>query len=542
MFRPKSRKRKRQSERESRRQPSRRLFLESLESRRLLAGVVNLDITAGDLTIEGDSSNNQVEVRAGAATGQLIVTGKSGTLLTLGTSTQTFSTLTVNGVIDDLIVDLAGGNDTFELGTAAGTRTNISDDVTISNDDDDENFIRNADIGGDLLVDRASGGSAGSSDLTILDTIIRGSTTVDNDGAGGMEDGDSKTIIERSELEGTLSIENAEGDDTTIIADTSIGAALFVRPPTATTDPILDIHNGDGSSFTSITSKNDPAGTTPLPPGTLNRPTVYGSIHVSNGSPAPSGTIVAPPTTGTLPSGIATTVDIVVVNQADVLGELDVENFDGHSEVIVVDSNIGTDTKPATSPGGYGGPITVANGDGFDIFELNRSKAQYGVFITNNSAAGQTWGSHSLVADSEVGKRVPSGPAFSLIGDDGDDVFNISDATRATMIHAGGLSLDLLDGDDEVSIVGVAGNNVRLESLMISGGDGDDGVVLRNAEVESMLKVELHAGVDRLELRVLASELPNALIGSILLDGGVGADFFTIPAGIPFTSFETPIT
>jgi hypothetical protein len=174
---------------------------------------------------------------------------------------------------------------------------------------------------------------------------------------------------------------------------------------------------------------------------------------------------------------------------------------------------------------------------------LNRSEAQYGVFVTNNSGAGQTWGSQSLVADSKVGKRVASGPAFSFVGDDGDDVFNINDsATGTTRIYAAGLSLSLLNGDDEVSIVGGGGNKIEIDSLTVTGGDGDDAVVLRNTLVESMLMIDLGAGVDRLELRVLANELPNALIGSILLDGGVGADFFTIPVGIPFTNFETPIS
>jgi len=544
MFRPKNRKRKRQAERSARHNPSRRLFLESLETRRLLAGVVNVITAAspGDLTLDGDNSNNQVEVRAGAVTGQLVITGKTGTLLTLDGGPQSFSSLTVNGIVDDLFVDLGGGNDTFELGTAAGSRTEIADDVLISNDDDDENFIRNADIGGDLTVDRIVDGA--SSELTIKDTIVRGNTTVDNDGIGGLFDGDSKTVIEKSELEGTLTISNVAGDDTTIIVDTSVGAALFVRPPSVTTDPVIDISNGGGSSFTSITSKNDPATTTPLPPGTLNRPTVYGSINISNGDPVPPTIVVPPPTGGgALPTGLITTVDIVVVNSADVLGELNVDNFEGHSEVIVVDSKIGTDTKPATAPGGYGGPITVANGNGFDVFELNRSEAQYGVFVTNNSGAGQTWGSQSLVADSKVGKRVASGPAFSFVGDDGDDVFNINDsATGTTRIYAAGLSLSLLDGDDEVSIVGGGGNKIEIDSLMVTGGDGDDAVVLQNALVESMLMIDLGAGVDRLELRVLANELPNALIGSILLDGGVGADFFTIPVGIPFTNFETPIS
>ena len=90
---------------------------ERLESRRMLAGVVNVDTTtAGLLKLEGNHSNNHVVVHGTGAPGQFVVTGV-GTLLTLDGGSQAFtSPLTVNGITDHIMVELGNGADTFELG------------------------------------------------------------------------------------------------------------------------------------------------------------------------------------------------------------------------------------------------------------------------------------------------------------------------------------------------------------------------------------------------------------------------------------------
>jgi hypothetical protein len=441
---------------------------------------------------------------------------------------QTFTELTINGALDDLIVELKNGDDTFELGSDAEV-TKVSDDVEILNEDDDTNIFRNVDIGEDLEISRMD---TAHSELFIDNSIIRDDVELDNG------NGDTRTEISKSEIEGHLNIDNGDGDDTTVIADTTIGARQFVRPDDLGVPeiPVVDIDNGDGSSLTSITSKNDPDATNFLPTGQLGRPTIFGGVEITNGDPIPAGLLV-PPTVagGATPDALRITVDIVVINNADLLGGLDVENFDGHSEVIIVDSLIGIDTKPAENPvtasSGYGDAVFVENGNGFDVLLVDSSSLYYGLDVNNDQAAGgeSEWGSQTDIRDSKIGGRdgasLAAGDALIFQGDNGDDVFNISDSAAGTEIN-GLMSLDLFDGDDAVNLSGLPGT-IEIESLVIQGEDGDDSVFLRNVAIESMVMIELEAGVDTFEAREGVS-LPSPLAGTVLIDGGTGADFWHV--------------
>ena len=124
MFWPIQRSNKKMSKRlnKPRRASGRRLLVECLETRQVLSGVVGVSLSAGTLTLLGDQpltdtgsempSDNWVEVRQGAATGQFIVTGKGSTLLRVDGSLKTDTT--VNAVMN-IDVQLGLMNDTFEL-------------------------------------------------------------------------------------------------------------------------------------------------------------------------------------------------------------------------------------------------------------------------------------------------------------------------------------------------------------------------------------------------------------------------------------------
>jgi hypothetical protein len=218
---------------------------------------------------------------------------------------------------------------------------------------------------------------------------------------------------------------------------------------------------------------------------------------------------------------------------------------------VIIDSKIGTDTKAyimsAPATGGYGEAVTVDNGDGYDVFLMANSVAPYGLRIVNSGPtsppAGQTWGSQTDIRDSEIGTRdsalLGAGTALVFMGDNGPDWFNIVDTTSAGT-HIGGLmSIDLYDSVrqfDSVQIIGLPGT-VYIESLVIDGSAGDDNVYIENAEIESMVMIELHDGVDTLEIRT-GVLLPGPLVGTILLHGGDGADFYHIDPAVPFVSFE----
>ncbi|QDV70330.1 hypothetical protein Poly24_40510 [Rosistilla carotiformis] len=533
------RKSKKPSESTRRKQQARRrLRAECLEDRRLLAGVVNVDTTVfGDLTLDGNVSSNQIAVHGTAVPGQFVIEGENGTLLTLDGGAQTFSSLTVNGITDDIIVDLGHGDDIFTLGDNSNP-TEIGQNLIITNRDDDTNILRNVDIGEDLLISRTD---IAYSELQIDGSIIRNNVDIDNNV------GDTKTEISDSEIEGTLIIVNGNGDDVTVVDATSIGSAQFFRPggPGTPADPVVSITNGNGSSLTSFTSANDPDTTGFLPTGTLSRPTIYGGINIVNGDQLPPGLIVAPPTAGgATPSSLSVAVDIVVFNQADVLGHLDIENFDGHTETVIVDSNIGTDNKARDTVvpinGGYGDAVTIANGNGFDLFLSQNSTMQYGLSLNNGTG---NWGSQTDIRDSEIGGRDTGSlgvdAAIFFVGDNGDDVFNVSDTTSGSTFD-GMVILEFNNGEDHVQFMGVA-SQLELDMLDINFGAGDDLLYMENVEVKSMVKVLFLAGTDTLELRDNV-DFPPGLLGTIEIDGGAGADFYHVDnVMIPFINFDTLI-
>lgn len=518
------------------RQARRQLRAECLEGRQLLAGVVNVDTTAvGDLSLIGDVSSNRIAVHGTAVPGQFVVTGESGTLLTLDGGAQTFASLTINGITNDINADLGHGDDVFRLGNTTNP-TKIGENVNIINEDDDTNILTNVDIGEQLTISRTD---TAYSELMIEGSIIRFNVDIDNN------IGDTKTEISNSEIEGTLTILNGDGDDVIVVDATSIGSEQFFRPggPGTPADPVVSITNGNGSSLTSFTSANDPDSTGFLPTGTLARPTIYGGVNIVNGDQLPPGLIVAPPTAGgATPSALSVAVDIVVFNQADVLGHLDIENFDGHTETVIVDSNLGTDNKArdlgVPTNGGYGDAVTIANGDGFDVFLAQSSTMQYGLSLNNGTG---NWGSQTDIRDSEIGGRDTGslGPdaAIMFIGDDGDDVFNVSDTLGGSTFD-GMVMLNFNDGEDHVQFMGST-SQIELDMLDIDFGAGDDLLFMENVKVKSMANVVFLAGTDTLELRDNV-DLPGGLVGTILIDGGAGADFYHVDnVLIPFINFDT---
>jgi hypothetical protein len=514
-----------------------------------VGNIVTVLQQGNDLMLVGTGSNNHVAVHGTGVTGEFVITGKGGTLLRLGASQQTFSSLPLNGITDDIFSMLGDGADIFELGSET-SRTKVGSNVEIENIDDDTNILTKVEIGNELRITRRADDVA-SSELHILDSIIRQFVDIDNG------DGDTTTDIQDSEIEGNLDIVNGDGDDSTIIAGTTIGAEQFVRPGDAnsTADPVVLISNGAGGSLTSFTRKNDPDSTGSLPTGTLGRPTIFGGIQIVNGNPIPPGLEVPLPVpSGALPSQLRAATDIVVFNNATVIGELDVQNFDGHTETIIVDSQIGTDAIRSDAAGGYGEAATILNGDGFDITLVKASTLPYGFGLVNDLNSVTTggtngrWGSQTDIVDSKIGGRESNklaflagkpGVALYLSGDDADDDLIVTDTTSTGTEIDGELMTRLYNGNDQVRIVGVPGT-VKIDSLNISGSRGDDWVYLENMEVRSIIMVFLDEGVDRLEIRDGVT-LPNQVSGTIELDGGDGADVYHIDAGIPFTNCEIPV-
>lgn len=477
----------------------RRLRVEPLESRRVLAGLVSVDIfpiaLPGTLVLTGDGSNNEVEVQSTGTSGEYLISGLNGTLLELNGAGVTMTSLTVNGITGDIDAAMGTGNDTFRFsGPTAGGTSNIPTDLTITNDDGSNlNVLTDVLINGDLSVDKL-GGSSGYSELQIAGSTVIGDTTIDNVGAGS---GDSMTTIDSSSLQGgggatALMITNGAGDDVfALLGNSQVGTGAFIGP-----QPILLIDNGDGGSRTSFTGASQVAG-----PGTS---TIYGDILLLNGT------------------NIAGTMDILSFNLTNVLGTVIAVNGDGTTETTIMDSTLGSHAAA-----GLGGPLFISNDSGFDDFTMSGSTVQYGVDIDNDVAAGgtSTSGSSTQISTSSLGTHpLLVGDALSVSGDDGADDVSLDAVTLGAPVD---LSL-LFDGNNDVDIL----NGTTMPILALLGGSGNDSVLIDNSTISIDVSIELLAGADTLEIRNIdpLTQWPDPLLGLIVLDGGLGVDSANLDA------------
>ena len=78
--------------------------IEKLENKTLMAGDVGIAVSAGDLNVTGDASDNEVVIRATEDAGMFAVEGLNGTTINGRQS------VTVKGVNDDMFVNLGNGD------------------------------------------------------------------------------------------------------------------------------------------------------------------------------------------------------------------------------------------------------------------------------------------------------------------------------------------------------------------------------------------------------------------------------------------------
>lgn len=103
------------------------LGIETLENRQMMAGDVSVNVTGGgDLVIAGDNASNELEVRSTGFAGQYEIQGEAGTTI------NGQSSITVQGVVDDIRINLRGGDNRIKLqGTPSANNFNV-DDVRFS--------------------------------------------------------------------------------------------------------------------------------------------------------------------------------------------------------------------------------------------------------------------------------------------------------------------------------------------------------------------------------------------------------------------------
>lgn len=494
---------KRQSRKKSRQrlEKVRSLSFESLESRRVFAGIVNIDVggglvgvAAGNLGLWGDTSNNEVEIRGTLNPNEFQITGRNGTLLTVDGGVNTMTTFTVNGITLDIFVDLGdvggghantGGVDTFRfLGQTAGISSAPRDVYLINSSGSNTNVLTDVLVNRNLFVTRAH--FNGYTDLQVSNSEITGIALVDNDGGGGLH-GDSKTMIDQSLFHASaggpaLVVQNGIGTDVFTVNGNSQFGDGSPQPPA---NPIVLISNGDGPTMTVFTGSSKVYG-----PGTT---TIYGNLDIVNDT------------------NVQGTVDVTTFNQVNVFGEVTITNGAGNTETRVLSSELYSDLIPG--PAGAG--VTVTNDAGFDSFEAIDATLPWGLYIDNDAAAGgaSTYGSRTRIVDSEINTaRGIAGPSgLELRGDAGADVVTID----PTIIR-GTLDLRLFAGQNSTTIE----NNTVIDQFIYVGGNGTDQVTLSDSRITSNIDIQLGDGADVMTIVDIdpATDLPPA-VGNIMIDG-----------------------
>jgi hypothetical protein len=154
--------------------------VEALECRQMLAGNVTVRVVGGDLVINGDQLGNEIVIRASAITGQFSIQGIGGTTV------ENTNAIIVQGVADDVRMNLRNGDNTVLL-TAFGL----------------DNVCHN------FFVDDFRVTTGNGNDIVELDNVnVGGNIRIST------RTGDDVVFVHDTDVQGVLNISTARGDDT----------------------------------------------------------------------------------------------------------------------------------------------------------------------------------------------------------------------------------------------------------------------------------------------------------------------------------------
>ena len=216
------------------------MFGEALESRTLLAGNVEATLVDGDLSLEGDSDDNSVEILVEGE--DLVVRGLDGT--------------TINGLTDDFVIEagstsFAGSVDAM-LGAGADTFL-VTGPLTIGGSIDSTDVsgagqfaLTDATIEGDVAVQSASA----------ADVVSLLNATIDGDMTLRMGNGRNFVSLLDSSVSGKLDVRTGNRNDVVLLEATTVGS-LCAQTGAWIDDVILRDVTVEGDFFAATGSERD---------------------------------------------------------------------------------------------------------------------------------------------------------------------------------------------------------------------------------------------------------------------------------------------
>lgn len=139
------------------RSSNRRLQVESLERRELMAGNVTLTAQGNDLYLTGDGYRNSIDIRA-VSPGVFTIKGE-----TIGGAVTKINGVangqaTIRGDLNNLYVNLGGGDDSLNVGTGNGVTLNVRQNLSISaGSGSDWVAVRDVVVGNDVAINTGTG-------------------------------------------------------------------------------------------------------------------------------------------------------------------------------------------------------------------------------------------------------------------------------------------------------------------------------------------------------------------------------------------------
>lgn len=525
----------------------RRLGVQSLESRGMLAGDVALAIGAGNVTLTGDASGNEITITS-LGGGTYEIAGQGGTTINGGVTPLQFDS---SQLIYNLTLNLKGGDDIVTID--GGTGDSLPGLLSVGGGDGDNeiNIVGGLSITGKLAVVNGFG-----EDTVVIDDVSAGSISITN-GKGGshVTIGDVSTT---ADITVNALADGGAGND--IALDNVSARAVSVSyggtsgPSTMTFDNMnvltnLTLLNTGGTVVADL------GGTANTIGGKLTVSFADGNHDIDLAQIDVAGEISIRTNAGNKTIDIATTT---------AGGNLSITGSAGNETINIVDAVVGGgagkgnltvtggvgDTDVTITGGDVDGNVSITNGVGDATVALGTAAALNvagAVSIRNGN------GNATISVD-----NVTSARDIAITNGHGDNTITFG-ATGANDIQAGGVSIRNGNGDatiniddtqifrdlaitngnsNGVNLVNIGTNAaVSSRSLSLIDGSGDSTVVIDDMAVASAFSFRGLAGADSLTL-----DGSFDVNGGTSIDTGADNDAVTINSGADLTVGRVSIT
>jgi len=482
----------------------RRLFMEALETRNLLAGNVTASVIGGTLFIRGDNAGNGVIVSE-VGPNQYSVTGfdqdGDGTRIKTPNNGNgpVNNTLVFSGVTVNIDIALKQGDDALAVGNDAGELNSLFidcfDDTLIPDGGGENNdvitpsavFPGTLEVPLDLIINTGDGHDKVAVIAEARDGVILTGNHDDLVAVGG------------SFFSDDLIVDTGKGNDGVCIGETGVVDLLSVV--TAQGVDGLDLFNSSlGSLVVAMGEGFDSAGVVGL------EVEFGGSINVGNGG---SEVDVFEYFGLALAITAANGQDEVRVSTSEI-GSLAIVTGNHEDEVRVSSADLGA--------------VSVVTGNGEDDVEMQEFGAQSVVVSTGNDHDEvhlQDFDAQSVVIDTGNGNDGSDSEESPITVENADIEFDLTIALGAgndlALVQDVGSRNTIIigaNGDDEIEYF----NSTAALDLIINTGNGNDFVDIFDVLVRRNASLVLGAGDDFLSAELLNVE------GNATLDAGAGHD------------------